>query len=454
MYIHWFRSDLRLWDNHALSVSLDLAKNKSDLKFLWIWDKNITSFNSDNIKIKYLTSRLDFLKSEVEKHGFEFIESTGKPTQIFATLLDKYKTLQVFANEDYSPYSKSRDKLVSELLNLHDSELNLFKDSTIFPDIINSKTKLPYKVLTYYKTEWLNKLNIDIDLKNYSNDIFLQSDTESFDEFLSSKIYDYHKSRDLIAENGTSKISHLLKFGVISIRYVIREIVKVYLESNLDLKDFRSLKLNPKFSGVESYLSEIIWREFYKMILNFYPEVAKLAFQEKYRKLNWDLNFEDIVWQNEIPVLKTQFQNNSIKLKAYNNFLKFINSQTGFELVDAGIAQLNLEYWMHNRVRMIIASFLTKDLHIDWRLGKYYFKLKLLDWDLASNNGGWQWSAGVGTDAAPYFRIFNPDEQAEKYDPKRIYRDKYLKERDKLEKMIDHKLERVRALERYQSTSI
>lgn len=139
MYIHWFRSDLRLWDNHALSVSLDLAKNKSDLKFLWIWDKNITSFNSDNIKIKYLTSRLDFLKSEVEKHGFEFIESTGKPTQIFATLLDKYKTLQVFANEDYSPYSKSRDKLVSELLNLHDSELNLFKDSTIFPDIINSK---------------------------------------------------------------------------------------------------------------------------------------------------------------------------------------------------------------------------------------------------------------------------------------------------------------------------
>ncbi len=420
--IFWFRRDLRLFDN----TGLHYAQNEANPVLpLFIFDTDILNeLPKADARVNFLHDRLTEMNHKLREIDSGILIKHGRPKEIFKNLLNEYKIESVFTNRDYEPYAKERDNEIELLLKKEGVNFYDFKDHVIFEkeEILNGSNE-PYKVFTPYKNKWLQKLasgythpfNITLSKDNFHpfspdfptlNSLGFEKSKLEIPEktYPEDIIKKYDQLRDLPAENGTSKLGIHLRFGTISIRQAIE----------------KARNLN------DTWLNELIWREFYSMILGNFPQVVHSAFKSKYDDIPWRNNEED--------------------------FKKWCEGKTGYPIVDAGMRELNTTGYMHNRVRMITASFLTKHLLIDWRWGEAYFAERLLDYELASNNGGWQWAAGTGTDAQPYFRIFNPYSQTDKFDKDKKYIKKWVPElgtKDYPEPMVDHKFARQRALDTY-----
>ncbi len=415
--IFWFRRDLRLEDNRALYEALGSGLPVIPI---FIFDKEIlTHFNDPKDKrVNFIHQRLEALQEQLKDFGANLRVFHSTPFEVFKNLISNEKVESVYANRDYEPTAIKRDQIISDLLFKNRVSFHSFKDQVIFEgNEILKADRNPYTVYTPYKNKWLQNLTakdtasfmsekiLDNFLKEKSAPIMTLEDIgyEKTGDIFSvatvdkKKLKDYHLKRDTPSIDGTSLQGIHLRFGTISIRHYVREAKKTN----------------------DTWLSELIWREFFSQILFNFPNVVDQEFKEKYRKIPWSKNQE--------------------------KFKKWCSGMTGFPIVDAGMRELNETGHMHNRVRMITASFLVKDLQIDWRLGERYFASKLLDYDLASNNGNWQWASSSGCDAAPYFRIFNPTTQMEKFDPDLIYVRKWVKEygtSEYVKPMVDHKVAR------------
>lgn len=422
--IFWFRRDLRLHDNHGLFQAL---QQKLPVLPVFIFDKNILDDldNKNDLRVNFIHEQIKQIKKELETFQSSLLVKYGTPHDVFIQLMQEYAVHSVFTNEDYEPYAIARDEEVTKLLKTGNIEFYSFKDQVIFAknDVMKADGS-SYTVYTPYSRKWKEKLESSTIRVYASNKLHMNYyktkpfrlpeldkmgfHTQQFDfpgkQPSKQLLQNYHATRNYPAIKGTSRLSVHLRFGTIS----IRQLVKKALESN------------------EVFLNELIWREFYMMILYHYPHVVNHAFKKKYDQIEWLNNEED--------------------------FERWKNGTTGFPIVDAGMREMNATGYMHNRVRMIVASFLTKDLLIDWRWGESYFAQKLLDYELSSNNGGWQWAAGSGCDAAPYFRIFNPESQTKKFDPEGAYVQQWIPELDILhyaKPIVDHKFARERALKTY-----
>jgi deoxyribodipyrimidine photo-lyase len=393
--IFWFRRDLRLEDNSGLFHALKRSKS---VRAIFIFDQEILlKLNSKNDKrVNYIYQSIIKLKIELNENRSDIDVFFGNVVDVFSKLIKGNRIDAIFTNRDYEPYAIKRDKQIFDLLEKNGISFHHFKDQVVFEagEIITKENRA-YHVFTAYKNAWLKKIT-SFDLESYDN-ISLISRLANFStelpsidslgfretevdisEFDAEKLRNYKEDRDYPFVSGTSGMSVALRFGTISIRSLSRW----------------AYEHNP------DYLSELIWREFFMMLLAYYPNSAYESFKEKYRKIEW---------KND-PEL----------------FEKWKIGETGVPIIDAGMRELNETGLMHNRVRMITASFLCKNLHIDWRLGERYFSEKLLDFELSSNVGNWQWVAGTGVDAAPYFRIFNPIRQQERFDPDFLYIKKWV----------------------------
>lgn len=425
--IFWFRRDLRLYDNAGLYEAL---KSSNAVLPLFIFDTDILKKLPDkkDKRVVFIHKAILELQNELMKTGSSMLVMHGKPMSIFKELLSRYNIASVYANSDYEPETIKRDNEIYALLRSKGVELSLFKDHVIFEksEIVKDNGS-PFKVFTPYSRAWKKKLN-ETKISRYPcenlkhnfyktkpfpipspeelgfSNIEINAPMPVINEDI---IWNYHLTRDFPFMNGTSKLSVHLRFGTISIRELVQ----------------KAMELN------EHFLNELIWRDFFMMILYHYPYVADRSFNRKYDYISWRNNEEE--------------------------FDKWCKGETGYPVIDAGMHELNETGFMHNRVRMIVASFLTKHLLIDWRWGEAYFAGKLLDYELSSNNGNWQWAAGCGCDAVPYFRIFNPYEQAKKYDPDLIYINKWVKnlnEPDYPAPVVEHVYARERFLELFKST--
>ncbi len=422
--IFWLRRDLRLDDNHGLYAAL-----RSGLPVLtvFIFDKNILKKLEDknDARVSFIYNRLEKIHKELEIIGSSIKILYDDPLNAFKKLLNENDVNAVYANHDYEPYALIRDNSVQDLMENSSVEFITFKDQVIFEkDEILKNNGQPYQIYTPYSNKWLELLNekklINYDCSKYLNnfvkipphrfpllnDIGFKETEVSFppDTFKEDLIRNYDKYRNLPYLDSTSHLGVHLRFGTISIRKLVNNI--------------RHLNF--------TFLKELIWREFFMMILWHFPQTVNEAFKKKY---------DNIIWRNN-----------------EKEFEIWCSGNTGYPIVDAGMRQLNKTGFMHNRVRMITASFLVKHLLIDWRLGEAYFAQKLLDYEQSSNVGNWQWVAGTGCDAAPYFRIFNPVTQLKKYDPQMKYCKKWIQElmTDKYPgAVIEHKYARERALNVY-----
>ena len=424
--IFWFRRDLRLNDNVGLYHALD-----ADLPVLplFIFDTDIIDDLQDtkDPRVEFIHQRLKILDQALSSHGSSILVKHGKPETVIKELMDEYNLKAVYTNHDYEPYARIRDQKIEKLLRANKVLFFTFKDQVIFEkdEIMNDQGE-PYKVFTPYSRRWLSllarkDLYDGIPVFNPSHfyqtsplempslpDIGFQPTGCVFpDNGLNQKlIKKYDSDRNFPFVRGTSRLGVHLRHGTISIRDAV--------------KTARALN--------QTWLNELIWREFYMMVLYHHPFVVDHAFKPQYEKIPWRNAPED--------------------------FKKWCQGQTGYPIVDAGMRELNKSYFMHNRVRMITASFLTKHLLIDWRWGEAYFAQKLLDYELASNNGGWQWAAGTGTDAQPYFRIFNPYSQQQKFDPEYKYIRKWVPEFETdqyPEPIVEHKSARERAINTFKT---
>lgn len=417
--VFWFRRDLRLEDNTALARALSSG---FPVLPLFIFDTQIIDeLPVDDARISFIYKQLQKIHRQLATRNSSLHVFKGEAQTIWKELLGRYEIQAVYANKDYEPYSLKRDRELGELLESRGIGLHLFKDQVIFEEgeILKNDGK-PYTVFTPYKRKWLERFQGASSLTGAGEggSGFLKGSfsfppmetlgfTPSSMRVLSydlSHLKEYTKMRDFPGPDATSHLSPHLRFGTVSIRQII---------ASLGPSD-------------EVFLSELIWREFFMQILYHFPRVLDQNFKPKYNGLAW-LNHAD-------------------------DFGRWCEGKTGYPLVDAGMRQLNATGYMHNRVRMVTAGFLCKHLLIDWRMGEAYFAGKLLDYELSSNNGNWQWAAGTGCDAAPYFRIFNPVEQLKKFDPELEYVRRWLPEYgspDYPGPMIDHKFARERALESY-----
>ncbi len=423
--ICWFRRDFRLFDNAALYQAL---KSNGPVLPVFIFDRNILDQLEDrkDARVHFIHRAVTDMQSQLQQMGSGIKVYYGFPEEIWKTILEEYDVSEVFASHDYEPYSLQRDKNIADLLASHGATLHTLKDHVIFEkNEVLKDDGTPYTVFTPYSKKWKAKCN-DFYLSSYACENYfhhffkwnapeimaleqmgfhptsISFPAENVSEELMKK---YKEQRDFPALQGTSRISVHLRFGTVSIRQLMRQAKQ----------------------HSEKFFDELIWREFYQSVLWHFPQVTKQAFRKEYDNIEW-LNNEE-------------------------HFQKWCAGKTGFPLVDAGMRELNATGYMHNRVRMVVASFLTKDLLIDWRWGEAYFAQKLLDFELASNNGGWQWAAGTGVDAAPYFRIFNPNEQAKKFDSEIKYIRQWVPELDTLDyppPMIDRSITRHRTMEVYQ----
>lgn len=424
--IHWFRRDLRLEDNTALYQALT---NNEQVLPIFIFDTEILESLEDksDARVQFIFDTLMAIRKKLRASGNDIYIAYGSPLDVFKNLIRQYAISTVYTNHDFEPYAIQRDNAVSQFLQEHNIAFKTFKDQVIFEkdDVLKDDGK-PYTIYTPYSKKWKLKLTAD-DLAPKPSEKYLRYlfQTPPLPEislqqlgFLPTKMFipgnqlnieivkNYHNTRDLPAVNGTSRMSVHLRFGTVSIRHLARLTQQVN----------------------EKYFNELIWREFYQMILSHFPHVVTKSFKPEYDR---------IVWRNN----ESEFQS-------------WCEGKTGFPIVDAGMRELNATGHMHNRVRMIVSSFLTKDLLIDWRWGEAYFAKKLLDFDLASNNGGWQWAAGCGVDAAPYFRIFNPQSQTLKFDPELKYISHWVPELNELsypKPIVDHSFARDRVLKVYKS---
>ena len=430
----WLRRDLRLHDNAALYHAL---RSPYPVLPLFIFDREILDDLSDrdDARVTFIHQQINGLQKKLADVGASMLVRYGRPSEIWQQLLNEFEIAAVFTNRDYEPYALQRDQAVAALLAERKASFHTFKDQVIFEagEVLKDDGK-PYTVFTPYSRKWLAKLDIRVEqtdegplsfyLKSWPTEPYFSAFFKSpplpvptLEEmgFVASAtpfppdsvprgvIRQYDKTRDLPAlENGTSKLGIHFRFGTISIREKARA----------------ARALN------DTYLNELIWRDFYSQILAHFPHVVDGPFKAQYAR---------IPWRN-----------------APDDFQKWCEGRTGYPLVDAGMRQLNATGYMHNRVRMVVASFLTKHLLINWQMGEAYFAQKLLDFDLASNSGGWQWAAGCGTDAAPYFRVFNPLEQAKKFDPEGRYIRRWVPEFGTPaypKPVVDHAFARVRCLE-------
>ncbi|HEY8937594.1 MAG TPA: deoxyribodipyrimidine photo-lyase [Cyclobacteriaceae bacterium] len=421
--LFWFRRDLRLHDNAGLYHAL--KENKNVLP-IFIFDTAILERLEDkkDKRVAFIHQTLHSLHQQLAILGSTLLVLYGNPVELYRNINPK----AVYTNHDYEPYARERDKIVHDILEAKGSTLKTFKDQVIFEkDEVLKDDGNPYTVFTPYSKKWKANLNAYF-LKSYPTESYFKnfkkiepfkiptlaemgfSITEDLQfpdsEIKQSIVEQYDKQRDFPSINGTTRLSIHLRFGTVS----IRKLAQTAKKKN------------------EVWLNELIWRDFYQMILWHFPHVQMRAFKPLY---------DHIVWRNNMDEYKA-----------------WCEGRTGYPIVDAGMRELNETGFMHNRVRMIVASFLTKHLLIDWRWGEAYFAQKLLDFDLAANNGGWQWAASSGCDAAPYFRVFNPDLQTIKFDPERIYIKKWIPEIDTPEypkPIVDHKFARERVLETYKA---
>lgn len=417
--LFWFRRDLRLDDNAGLYRAL---KENNNVLPIFIFDTEILNKLEDKVdkRVAFIYQSLCHLKLELEKLGSSLLVLHGNPVKIFGDLSPR----NVYTNHDYEPYARKRDEEVASLLKGNRSELRTFKDQVIFEkDEVTKDDGLPYTVFTPYSKKWKAKLNAfykkSYPVGDFTSNLkkvpplpmpslhhigFKESGVVFPERKIKSSIIEhYHELRNYPAMQGTTRLSIHLRFGTVS----IRKLVQLATEKS------------------EAWLNELIWRDFYHMILWHFPHVDK-AFKPVY---------DQIEWRND----PTEFQ-------------AWCEGRTGYPIVDAGMRELNQTGFMHNRVRMVTASFLTKHLLIDWRWGEAYFAKKLLDFDLAANNGGWQWAAGTGCDAAPYFRVFNPHLQTEKFDPELKYVRRWVPElgsKDYPAPIVDHDFARKRVMDAY-----
>lgn len=405
----WIRRDLRLRDHNALSHAL---KDGDKTYLVFVFDPDILGKLKEkrDRRVTFIMESLSELEHELQEHGSSLIIRYGKPEVEIPKIIDDLKIDKLYFNRDYEPRAKKRDELVTSILKKKGVEVLNFKDHVFFEkhEVLNGSREI-YKVFTPYKNKWLENFktqdsivpefktslskmakfkNAESILKNdwYKIIGFIPTENElqggekeavkrlkHFKKFISN----YAKARDIPSLNQTSNLSTYIRMGNISIRELIRS------------------SLEGKSEGHQVWLSELIWREFYQVILDVFPKVEKNCFKSDYDQIQWNGKKE--------------------------HFKLWSEGNTGYPIVDAAMRCLNSTGMMHNRLRMIVASFLTKTLLIDWRLGEEYFAVNLLDFDLAANNGGWQWSASTGVDAQPYFRIFNPYNQSEKFDPDGIF---------------------------------
>jgi len=423
--VFWFRRDLRLDDNLGLNAALS-----SGLKVIpiFIFDTEIINkLEKNDLRIKMIHAALVKLNDAMLGNRCNVGMYLGNPKAVFESLLKKYKIKSVYTNRDYEPYALKRDKSIKSFLEKKNVTYKSFKDQVIFEkDEVVKDDGNPYKVYTPYSRKWIETLNargfetcksetklnslaslelpyltlkeIGFDEKEYDIPIF---------NINSKTIEKYEETRNFPYLNSTSRIGAHLRFGFVSIRKLVE---KAHKKSN------------------KTYLKELIWREFFMQILWHFPYTQEKSFKPKYDRIKWLNNDEE--------------------------FKKWCEGNTGYPLVDAGMRELNQTGFMHNRVRMLVGSFLCKHLLIDWRWGEKYFAKKLLDYEMSSNVGNWQWVAGCGVDASPYFRIFNPKEQIKKFDKDFTYIKKWVPEFQSSlypKEIIDHKFARNRCLETFKA---
>jgi len=391
--IFWLRRDLRLDDNAGLYHAL---KKNTNVIPLFIFDTDILDKLEDKTdkRVQFIHQEIERLHNELKTYGSCLLVRVGKPIEVWKQLLNGFQIQNVYTNCDYEPYAIQRDEQVRKLLKEHNVHFNPYKDHVIFEtnEVLKDDGK-PYTIFTPYSKKWKAKLR-PFYFRSYPTlkyaKHFLQSECVPVPSLTSigfnktdfvfperivnnNIIKNYSHQRDFPVLKGTSKLGIHLRFGTLSIRKLMAYAL----------------------GRDQTFVNELIWRDFYQMILFHFPQVVKHAFKREY---------DEIEWEND-----------------EKKFNAWCEGKTGYPLVDAGMRELNATGYMHNRVRMVVASFLTKHLLIDWRWGEAYFAQKLLDFDLASNNGGWQWASGSGTDAAPYFRVFNPQLQLERFDPELKY---------------------------------
>ncbi|TDU39830.1 deoxyribodipyrimidine photo-lyase [Gelidibacter sediminis] len=423
--IFWFRRDLRLDDNVGFYEAL---RSEQPVLPIFIFDTDILDeLPEDDARVTFIYDTVQRMRDTLQNdHGSCLAMFHGKPLEVYKQLLEDYEISAVFTNHDYEPYATKRDAELAELFNTHSIVFKTFKDQVIFEkNEVVKKDGDPYVVYTPYMKVWKEKFKtIDLEifytnsyLDNLVKNTRLPNLTLSDMSFKKSsqeiKPYDvtptliqtYEKTRNFPAKDGTSRLGPHLRFGTVSVRKMMK---KAIAEHN------------------EIFWQELIWREFFMQIIWHFPHTVEESFKPKYDRIEW--------------------RNNEAEFK------KWCNGTTGYPLVDAGMRQLNATGFMHNRVRMLVGSFLCKHLLIDWRWGEAYFAEKLHDYELSSNVGNWQWVAGSGVDAAPYFRIFNPTTQIEKFDKDLKYISKWVPEFQELtypDKMVDHKEARERCLATY-----
>ena len=406
--IVWHRRDLRMHDNTALNQAL---KSSDEIIPIFIFDDEILNQRQDFSPacVGFMLESLEDLERAYLKKSVLLVFDRGKPLEVLCKLQEETGASAIYFNEDYESYARKRDTAVSEHFKSKGVEVHAsFDQLGVHPKHIRTQQNNIYTIFAPFKKTWLNAFN-DIpspepfpkDIKSHNikrihlpmlEDICKASSIQPeinggagagaalWQAFLAERIYHYKTQRDFPGLNATSRLSAYLRFGTISIRQLFT-----------DIKSLLEEKTDKDKEGVETFLSELVWREFYFYILYHFPQVEFGSFKPDLVGINWE--------------------NNPAFFEAWKA------GQTGYPIVDAGMRQLNQTGWMHNRLRMIVASFLCKDLLIDWRWGELYFMQRLIDGDLALNNGGWQWAASTGTDAQPYFRIFNPELQSKKFDP-------------------------------------
>ena len=419
MTIFWFRRDLRLLDNIGLNLALSESK---DVQPIFIFDDDIIDeLSKDDPRLNFIYQELLKINKELLSYNSSLKVYHGNPLEVFKELFRENPELVVYTNRDYEPYAIKRDKDINQLLLENGSSLISCKDQVIFEkNEVVKNDGLPYTVFTPFKNKWLAKfkeegLHVELELNsgnfNKSSHAFpslkelgLEKSSIEVPSFSLEKVHNYEETRNFPFLDSTSKIGPHLRFGTVSIREIVSKAK--------DLND--------------TYLSELVWREFFMQILWHFPKVVHENFRKKYDFIQWRNNQEE--------------------------FEKWCKGETGYPLVDAGMRELNKTGFMHNRVRMVTAGFLCKHLLIDWRWGEAYFAKKLLDYELSSNNGNWQWSAGTGCDAAPYFRVFNPSEQIKKFDKQNSYINKWIEDFNEFsypDPIVEHSFARNRAIASY-----
>ena len=425
--IFWFRRDLRLDDNVGFYKAL---KSEHPVLPIFIFDSKILDkLPKDDARVTFIHETLQDMRQTLQNdHGSSIAMFHDTPKEIYSQLIKDYEINTVYTNHDYEPYATERDTEIKDLLAEHNIEFKTYKDQVIFEKSeIVKKDGDPYKVYTPYMRTWKEKFRT-IDLEIFYTNSYLDNLIEhsrlpnlslsdiGFDkssqeiapyEVTPTLIQTYEETRNFPAKDSTSRLGPHLRFGTVSVRKMVK---KAIAEEN------------------EIFWQELIWREFFMQILWHFPHTAKDSFKSKYDRIEW--------------------RNNE------GEFKKWCEGKTGYPFVDAGMRELNETGFMHNRVRMLVGSFLCKHLLIDWRWGEAYFAEKLHDYDMSSNIGNWQWVAGSGVDAAPYFRIFNPTSQIKKFDKDLEYIKKWVPDFQELtypEPIVDHKTARERCLKTYKA---